>query len=206
MRQSTASLHDAYASDYDRQVSIFDCYITDVLFGLCYEYLQPGEKLLDAGIGSGLSSILFARAGMEVHGMDFSPAMLAICRKKGFAAGLVSHDLQVVPWPFPDASFGFLVCCGVFHFIPDLADIFGEVRRLLKPGGIFAFTTKTTHTEAGWQGDFQQQASGEFQIYSHGTSFLENLMKKETFTSLKRQKCFIGQDLFTCWILRKVVP
>jgi 2-polyprenyl-3-methyl-5-hydroxy-6-metoxy-1,4-benzoquinol methylase len=42
--------------------------------------------LLDAGIGSGLSAQLLARAGLEVYGMDFSPAMVEVCRAKGFLA------------------------------------------------------------------------------------------------------------------------
>ncbi|WP_423224970.1 hypothetical protein [Candidatus Amarolinea aalborgensis] len=68
-----AALHDAYAADYDQQVQAYGCHVADVLFGLCYEYVQPGQRLLDAGIGSGLSAQLFAKAGLEIHGMDFSP-------------------------------------------------------------------------------------------------------------------------------------
>jgi ubiquinone/menaquinone biosynthesis C-methylase UbiE len=203
MGQSTASLHDAYAADYDRQVSTCDCHISDVLFGLFYEYLRPGEKLLDAGIGSGLSSIPFARAGMEIHGMDFSPVMLALCQQKKFTTSLVNHNLLEVPWSFPDASFAVLVCCGVFHFIPDLVGIFGEVQRVLKPGGIFAFTTKVSPMKDTKQGNYDQQTSGEFEIYSHFVSYLEKLVKKEAYTSLKRQRCFIGEDIFTCWVVRR---
>jgi 2-polyprenyl-3-methyl-5-hydroxy-6-metoxy-1,4-benzoquinol methylase len=64
----SAALHDAYAADYDQQVQSCDCHVADVLFGLCYEYVQPGQRLLDAGIGSGLSAQLFAKAGLEIHG------------------------------------------------------------------------------------------------------------------------------------------
>jgi len=92
-----ATLHDAYAADYDQQVQSYGCYVADVLFGLCYEYVQPGQRVLDAGIGSGLSAQLFAKAGLDVHGMDFSPAMLAACRAKGIAVDLKLHDLQQAP-------------------------------------------------------------------------------------------------------------
>lgn len=71
-----APLHDAYAVDYDAQVCAYDCHIIDLLFGLSYEYLTPGQRLLDVGIGSGVSSQSFARAGLEIYGLDFSPAML----------------------------------------------------------------------------------------------------------------------------------
>ena len=95
------TLHDAYAADYDAQVQACDCYIADLLFGLCFEFTRPGQRLLDAGIGSGLSSQLFAKAGLTVSGMDFSPAMLEICRAKGSAAELTQHDLERIPWPYP---------------------------------------------------------------------------------------------------------
>ena len=71
-----ATLHDAYAADYDAQVSAYDCYLAEALFGLCYDFVQPGQSLLDLGIGSGLSAAPFARAGLRVAGMDFAPAML----------------------------------------------------------------------------------------------------------------------------------
>ena len=38
-----ATLHDAYAADYDQQVQSYGCHVADVLFGLCYEYAQPGQ-------------------------------------------------------------------------------------------------------------------------------------------------------------------
>ena len=48
---ANAALHDAYAADYDAQVNASGCYIADFLFGLCFEAIQPGQALLDAGIG-----------------------------------------------------------------------------------------------------------------------------------------------------------
>ena len=96
---TSSSLHDAYASNYDDQVHTCDCHIAEVLFGLCYEYIQPYQRLLDVGVGSGLSAALFAKAGLEIHGMDFSPAMLEVCRHKGIAVELKQYDLQQAPWP-----------------------------------------------------------------------------------------------------------
>ncbi len=142
MSPTNSSRHDAYAADYDNQVQACDCHIAEVLFGLCYEFVQPRQCLLDLGIGSGLSAALFAKAGLEVHGMDFSPAMLEICRAKGFLADIQQHDLAVTPWPYPTSHFDHLVACGVFHFIPELESIFAEAARVLQIGGMFAFTTK----------------------------------------------------------------
>lgn len=71
MTMTDGIYHDQYADVYDDQVKSSGCYIHDLIFGLCYEYITSGQKLLDAGIGSGLSSQLFAKAGLKVYGMDF---------------------------------------------------------------------------------------------------------------------------------------
>ena len=110
----SAALHDAYAADYDAQVQTYDCHVAEVLFGLCYEFIQPGQRLLDVGIGSGISAQLFAKAGLEIYGMDFSPAMLDICRAKGFAADLKQHDLLQLPGrilPPGSMTWSAAVCC-----------------------------------------------------------------------------------------------
>jgi predicted TPR repeat methyltransferase len=200
---TNAALHDAYAADYDCQVKTYDCYVADVLFELCYEYLQPCQVLLDAGIGSGLSAQLFAQAGLKIYGMDFSPAMLDICQSKGLAADLKQHDLLQVPWPYPADRFDHLVCCGVLHFIADLEGIFSEAARLVRSSGLFTFTTKVASSPAHDHQKYDRQHSGEFEIFSHTSAYIEALLAQDTFTRLKKQKCFVGADLFDLWVARK---
>jgi predicted TPR repeat methyltransferase len=196
-----ASLHDAYAADYDRQVGAYDCHVADLLFGLCYEYLQPGQTLLDLGIGSGLSALPFAKAGLKVYGMDFSTAMLEICRAKRIAAELKQHDLQQVPWPYPSDGFDHLVCCGVLHFIPDLGAVFDEAERVLRKGGVFAFTTKAPTPAENRAEKYDRQSVGGFEIYSHFQSYLDILLAQHSFQRLKLQRCFAGEDIFALWVV-----
>ena len=145
---------------------------------------------------------LFAKAELEVHGMDFSPAMLEICRAKGFTADLKQHDLQRLPWPYPSGSFDHVVCCGVMHFIPELAGIFGEAQRLLAESGLFAFTTRLPAMPEVGAPDYERQTVGDFEIFSHAPGYIEGLLEQHAFTRLKRQKCFVGEDLFLLWIVR----
>lgn len=204
MTQTTnGALHDAYAVDYDAQVQAYDCHIGDLLFGLCYEFVRPGQRLLDAGIGSGLSAQLFAQAGLEVHGMDFSAAMLAICRAKGLAADLRLHDLTQAPWPYPAACFDHLVCCGVLHFIPELDAVFDEAARVLLPGGVFAFTTRQPAGPVGLSTPFERHTAGDFAIYSHAAACVEALLAQRGFTVLKTQRCLVGEDVFVLWVVGK---
>jgi predicted TPR repeat methyltransferase len=54
-----------------------------MVFGMAFEYVAPGERLPDLGIGTGLSSAPFRKAGPEIRGLDGSEEMLAACRRKG---------------------------------------------------------------------------------------------------------------------------
>lgn len=194
--------HDAYALDYDNQVRAYACYITDLVFGLCYEFIHPGQNLLDIGTGSGLAAQPFAKAGLEVTGMDFSPAMLEICRAKGFFTALQQHDLTAIPWPYPAAYFDHLVASGVFHFVPELAAIFHEAARLLKPGGVFAFTTRFPSPDLPGE-RYTRHLAGDFEIFSHSQTEIEVLLKQSALTRLKLQKCFVGQEIFLVWVVQK---
>jgi ubiquinone/menaquinone biosynthesis C-methylase UbiE len=61
---------------YDQEAEETGWFGPEILFGLSFKYLQPNQSILDLGIGTGLSSVLFHKAGLEVHGLDNSPEML----------------------------------------------------------------------------------------------------------------------------------
>ncbi len=204
MKQSEkAALHDAYAADYDAQVQAYGCHIAEVLFGLCYATIRPGERLLDAGTGSGLSAELFAKAGLEIHGMDFAPAMLDLCRRKGFATDLRQHDLLKVPWPYPAGHFDHLICCGVLHFIPDLEGIVAEAARLIVDGGLFAFTTRLPAAPVAATQKYERQEAGELPIFSHEPETVCALLLACGFAKRKMQRCYVGEDLFAVWVAER---
>lgn len=203
IQTNNAALHDAYAADYDAQVQAYDCHVAEVLFGLCYDAVRPGQRLLDAGTGSGLSAELFAKAGLEVWGMDFAPAMLELCRAKGFATDLRQHDLVETPWPYEAGSFDHLVCCGVMHFIPDLEGIFTEAARLLVAGGTLAFTTRLPAAPLEAKQKYDWQEVGDFEIFSHSPAYIAGLLAGNGFARRKTQRCFVGEDVFTLWVAQR---
>lgn len=200
----SAACHDACAADYDNQVRVSGCYVAQVLFGLSFEYLQPGQRLLDLGIGSGLSAILFAKAGLHVYGMDFSPAMLEICRAKGIAVELKRHDLCQSPWPYEMEQFDHLVCCGVLHFLPDLQVVFSEAYRVLKVGGVLAFTTKVPNSPGGNEQSYEYTLVDGIGVFSHLLEYLQSSMEKHSFEQLKVLKCYVAQDAFYAWVVQKL--
>ncbi len=200
---NSAASHDAYAADYDDQVKAYDSNIAELMFGMCAAHIHPDRRLLDAGIGTGLSAELFAKAGLTVTGLDFSPAMLEICRIKGVACELIRHDLLITPWPVGSTSYDLVICCGVMHFIADLDVIFAEAYRALRDGGVFAFTTRSGQDQAGESRKYERHWSGEFEIFSHLQSYISGQIEANNFNQIEQQRGFVGADPFDLWVVQK---
>lgn len=104
--------------------------------------IAPGERVLDFGCGTGdLTLRAKALSGLDgpVSGIDASPEMIAVARRKAARKG-ASVDFRVAAveaLPFPDASFDVAISSLVMHHLPqDLQTrALAEVHRVLKPGG-----------------------------------------------------------------------
>lgn len=94
-----------------------------------------GLRALDLGCGTGRHALWLAAAGAEVTAVDFSERMLEAARGKPGAEGVafLQHDLHA-PLPFA-GEFDLVVSGLVLEHLRDLGALFGEVRRVLKPGG-----------------------------------------------------------------------
>ncbi len=102
--------------------------------------LAGGGPVLELGIGTGRIALPLAAAGVEVHGVDASPAMVGQLRAKPGGAGIpvllgdFSQELPGVPG-------GFAVVFAAFNTFVNLtsaaamADCLALVSRQLRPGG-----------------------------------------------------------------------
>jgi arsenite methyltransferase len=103
--------------------------------------LEPGERVLDIGSGAGMDSLIAAlMVGPEgsVTGIDMTSEMIEKARKGAAELGL--HNVTFVEGeaedlPFDDSSFDVVISNGVIDLIPDKDAIFGEIYRVLVPGG-----------------------------------------------------------------------
>jgi len=195
--------HDREFSQYDRQAKVWG-WNPDVFFGLMWEYVQPGDCLLDAGIGTGLCSIPFYKARVKISGIDGSDKMLGLCRGRKIATRLERHDIEDFPWPFDDHSFDHVISGGVFHFFGSLKPIFQEVKRNLVEKGVFGFNTsllvKSDLDQAGLPADSAfasvlDESSG-VKIYKHSEAYISTVLgqlgmsveKKLTFLASRNPK------------------
>ena len=188
------SVHDQDAAQYDRLVHEYHSYAHDVLFGMSFAYVQPGDWLLDLGIGTGLASESFAKLGLEVYGCDGSTEMLKVCEAKAFAKELKVIDLQDMPLPYADHCFDHVVCCGVLHFFDYLETIFEEALRIIKPGGIFAFTVaaqtsaEETASDSIPKDHLEVTTPWGMPIFKHSSEYIARLLHANGFASLKTQQ------------------
>ena len=193
----TISSHDQEAAQYDQQVYEYNCYSHDALFGMSFEYVNPRDRLLDIGIGTGLASQSFSKVGLEVYGCDGSAEMLKVCESKAFAKELKALDLQNIPLPYSDSFFDHVICCGVLHFFDGLETVLKEVLRIIKPGGIFAFTVAAQTsgeegaTDDNLQGYIETPTPWGVPIFKHSNGYVTNLLQANGFDILKTQKLLI---------------
>ncbi len=139
MNEEKANTGPDRADSYDAEAGATGWFGPHIVFGLAYDYIKDGERLLDIGIGTGLTAVLFAKAGLSVAGIDLSPDMIAAASEKLPDADLKLHDLGKIPYPFPDGSMDHAVCTGVMHFFDDLGAVFSEAGRIVRKGGVFGF-------------------------------------------------------------------
>ncbi len=102
-----------------------------------------GSRVLDIGSGLGAIAILLAErhGAKEVVGIDVEPHLVEHSRDRARNAGVsnrVTFELvEPGPLPFADASFDAVFTKDAIVHIPDKPPFYGEVLRVLKPGGLF---------------------------------------------------------------------
>ncbi len=106
--------------------------------------LRPGEVVVDLGCGGGLD-VFLAAAKVGPHGkaigIDMSEEMLALARRNAAGqpdANVEFHHARIDRLPLEDCSVDCVISNCVINLAPDKAAVFGEIHRVLKPGGRLA--------------------------------------------------------------------
>jgi arsenite methyltransferase len=107
--------------------------------------IEEGTVVVDIGCGAGMDLLLAAksvgRRGRAI-GVDVTEAMAEKARAAARAAGLENVDVRLgdaMALPLDDASVDFVISNGVLNLTSDKSVAYGEVFRVLKPGGKFLY-------------------------------------------------------------------
>jgi demethylmenaquinone methyltransferase/2-methoxy-6-polyprenyl-1,4-benzoquinol methylase len=96
-----------------------------------------GGHVLDVATGTGLVAAQLLRRGFSVTGVDQSPEMLAVARRRfGDRVELVEASAEELP--FPVASFDHLTFTYLLRYVADPGTTLEELARVVRPGGVVA--------------------------------------------------------------------
>ncbi len=105
--------------------------------------LGDGATVLDVGCGSGLLARRLLDAGFAVHGVDASPAMIALAREQ---APQARFDVLRLPSDALPAADGVVSTGHVMNYLDSPADIaqaLAQIARAVRPGGLLAIDLMT---------------------------------------------------------------
>ena len=106
--------------------------------------LQPGQKVLDLACGYGRNSVECAKYKLDVLGLDLSPELLSLAKRKGMENGhkipLIRGDMRDIPFCETfDAVLSLFTSFGYFESDAENEKVIRSVAWALKPGGLFLF-------------------------------------------------------------------
>ena len=193
-------LADEFAADYDNTINN-DWVGPRVIFIMLNELLPPKSKILDLGIGTGASSLLFYNEGHLITGIEGSEKMLEICRAKNIAEKLLLHDLEKPSFKLNDKFFDAVISNGVFHLIYPIEPLFVEVKRILSNNGYFVFTfEKTTGLEGSTEIEpdvWEKKTKTGVLTYKYSADYIFRILKENNFEPILQTEflAFVNKDL-----------
>ncbi|MFW6191205.1 MAG: class I SAM-dependent methyltransferase [Thiohalospira sp.] len=109
---------------------------------------QPGERVLEVGVGTGLSLPLYPR-GVKLTGIDISREMLDVAERRVERDGIredveAIREMDAEAMDFPDDAFDRVVAMYVVSTVPDYHRLVREMRRVCKPGGTSTSSTTSS--------------------------------------------------------------
>jgi ubiquinone/menaquinone biosynthesis C-methylase UbiE len=117
---------------------------------------NQGISVLDVGCGTGSDLEQYHQAGCDVYGVDLSPAMLRVARKRlGDSASL--HQCDAAQMPFQRDFFDLILATNTLHEIPTKyrSSVVSEMSRVLKRDGrllLADFSPGPYSFPIGWMG------------------------------------------------------
>lgn len=165
-------------------------------WGFGFLRLEPDARTLDCGCGGGanLRKLLSRVPQGTATGIDYSPVSVKKSKKlnaKAIAEGRCRVlEGSVAALPFGEAQFDAVTAFETVYFWPDLPHCFGEVWRVLAPGGTFLICNEadgesakddrwteiiagmTIHSAAALQGALKQAGFHDIQIHRNRKGWL----------------------------------
>ena len=131
---------------YDKLAKVYDLFFGPTLHpgrlqAIERMNIQPGERVLEVGVGTGINLSLYPREA-DVTGIDFSSSMLEKARERAArpdAAPVRLLQMDAAAMRFADDSFDIVYAPYLISVVPDPVKVAQEMRRVCRPGGRIIF-------------------------------------------------------------------
>ena len=184
------TLFDDYADTFaGHVVEVLDYRAHDIL-ARSVETVAPGRtfaRALDLGCGTGLCGALLRPKVRHLSGVDLSGRMLAQAEATGAYDLLARQDIVEFLRAAP-STFDLVTAADVFIYVGDLSPAFDALRRVLEPGGVFAFSV-----------ELAASAAAAFELlpslrYAHGEDCLRERARAHGFEVLHAERGVVRRD------------
>lgn len=161
-----ASVFGGVAGRYDA-AAVLQQEVARRLIGRLGFFEIEAQTVVDLGTGTGyFASQLRQYYSAQVIGVDFSEGMLRYAQQQKSDLNLVCADAQYLP--FESKTIDLVFSNLMLQWCPDITKVFKEVARILKPGGLFVFSTLGPDTLYELRESWAQIDS-----YQHVNSFID---------------------------------
>lgn len=139
MKPPTLTLDDERTYPETADQATFQHHLARYRFAL--EQIGQGERVLDAGCGTGYGTHLLSEKSTFTLGIDYAPQALEYARRNYAAANLAFAVMNCHRLAVADSSFDRVISFEVFEHLEHADEFLAECHRVLRPGGRLILST-----------------------------------------------------------------
>lgn len=169
-------------------------------------------QFFEPGVGTGRIALPFVQRGFAYTGVDISQPMMDELRRKlvGMEHRLTLQQADVTALPFADNSFDVAIAVHLLHLVGDWRQALAEIRRVLKPSGVWLYshgrTRPTSEAEASFNpGLYTFEQQWRSLLLTHGYEMRYGAAEEDVLPILQEQGAQLEPLVLARWRVAQTV-